>query len=247
MPRKSSVTRFLTWSKGRATLAFREDFREPALRRKGAGLLRPLVGIDPAGRLFRGMDRTEDLREAEVVELVFAFGDDLVGVDPDVAPAGQHIDVGFGFPVGVGLAAIRVPKRNVHAGKLLVLEQDADHFRKAEVGAEGQLADAVAVFVGVAVVPEFLLQILAVAMDFDQARIRNLQGERCGLQIAIFAVEVVAGGGIADKGAVDGRGRRENLAGRKIGPIARTDQAAGLDPVKPAVEVRGDGCARRRF
>jgi hypothetical protein len=30
MPRKSSVTRFLTWSKGRATLAFREDFREPA-------------------------------------------------------------------------------------------------------------------------------------------------------------------------------------------------------------------------
>ena len=111
-----------------------------------------------------------------MVELVFAFGDDLVGVDPDVALAGQDIDVGFRFPVGVGLAAVGIAEGNMHAGKFFVLEQDADHFGEAEVGAEGQLADAVAVFVGVAILPEFLFEILAVAMDVNQPRAFDLAG-----------------------------------------------------------------------
>lgn len=33
--------------------------------------------------------------EAEVVELVFPLGDDLVIINPDVALAGQHIDMGL--------------------------------------------------------------------------------------------------------------------------------------------------------
>jgi hypothetical protein len=36
-------------------------------------------------------DRDGGSGEAEVVELVFALGDDLVGVDPDVAFPGEHV------------------------------------------------------------------------------------------------------------------------------------------------------------
>ena len=56
-----------------------------------------------------------------MVELVFAFGDDLIGVDPDVAVAGEDIDVGFGFPVGVSLAAVGVAEGDVDAGEFFVL------------------------------------------------------------------------------------------------------------------------------
>ena len=73
------------------------------------------------------------------------------------------------FPVGAGLAAVGIAEREVDAGDLLVLQQDADHVAEREVGAEGQLADAVAVLVGVAVAPELLLQLLALALRADQA------------------------------------------------------------------------------
>src|SRR5258705_5929398 len=54
---------------------------------------------------------------------------------------------------------------------------------------------------------------------------------------------MIAGGGVADEGAVDGGWRRENFAGGKIGPIARTDEAAGFDPVEAAIEMGGEFCA----
>ena len=64
--------------------------------------------------------------------------------------------MGAGFPVRMGLAAVGVTEGDVHAGKFFVLEKDADHFGEAEVGAEGKLADAITVFVRVALVPKFL-------------------------------------------------------------------------------------------
>ena len=69
------------------------------------------------------------LREAEVVQLVVAFGDDLIVVDPDVAVAGEDIDVGSGFPVGVGLAAVGIAEGNVDAGEFFVLQQNSNHRR----------------------------------------------------------------------------------------------------------------------
>ena len=69
------------------------------------------------------------LYKAEVAELVAAFFDDLVVIDPDVALAGKHVHVRRGFPVGVGLAAVGIAEREVHAREFLILKQDADHFR----------------------------------------------------------------------------------------------------------------------
>src|SRR5258708_22164284 len=58
---------------------------------------------------------------------------------------------------------------------------------------------------------------------------------------------MIAGGGDADEGAVDGGWGGENFAGGKIGPIARTDESAGLDPVEAAIEMGGEFCASLGF
>jgi len=58
----------------------------------------------------------KDSSQAEVSELVVALFDDLVVVDPHVALAGEHVDVRLRFPVGVGLAAVRISERNMNAG-----------------------------------------------------------------------------------------------------------------------------------
>src|SRR6266403_876995 len=75
--------------------------------------------------------------QTQVVELIAALGDDLVSINPDIAVASQDVNMGAGFPVGVGLAAVRVTEGDVHAGKFFVLKENADHLGEAEVSAEG--------------------------------------------------------------------------------------------------------------
>src|SRR5207248_8929772 len=128
------------------------------------------------------------------------------------------------------LASIRIAEGEVHTGNLLVLQQVSDHLVKGDVRPEGELADTVAVFVGVAVVPELLLEVGARAMHRDQASFGNLQRERRGREVAVLLPEVVARGAIADEHAVDARRGGEDLAGRQVRPVARADEPAGLDP-----------------
>src|ERR1700716_2867744 len=102
--------------------------------------------------------------QSETAHDVTAACDDLLIVDPDVAAAREHVDVRARFPRRAGLAPVRVAEGEVDAGDLLVLQQHADHVLERDVGAEGELADATAVLVGVAVLPELLLEILARAV-----------------------------------------------------------------------------------
>lgn len=176
-----------------------------------------------------------------MVELVVAFGDDLVVVDPDVTFAGENIDVRSGFPVGVSLRTVGVAEGEVNAGEFFVLEQNANHFGEAEVGAKGKFADAVGIFVGVAVIPEFISQVFTIAIHAGEAGVFDGKGHGGGLQVAVLAVEVIAGRGVADKSAVDGGRGGEDFASGKIGPVARGDEAAGFDPVEAAVEMSGKG------
>src|SRR5437879_1694944 len=175
-----------------------------------------------------------------MLELVAAFFDDLVVVDPDVALAGEHVDMSLGFPVSVSLAAIGIPESEVHSGEFFILKQNPDHFGQSKVGAESELANPVAIFVGVAIAPEFLLQILAGTLDAYEPRALDLQLQRRGLQIAILPVEMVASSGVANESPINGRRCSKNLTRRQVRPVARADQSAGLHPVEAAVEVRGD-------
>ena len=107
--------------------------------------------------------------EIERRQLIAASGDDLHIVDPHIAVAREHVDMGLRFPVGTGLAAVGIAEGQMNTGNFFVLQQDADHVGEGEVGAERQLPYPVAVGVTVAVLPEFLLQLLARAVRGFQA------------------------------------------------------------------------------
>ena len=85
------------------------------------------------------------------------------------------------------LAAVGIAEREVDAGDLLVLQQDADHLAEAEVGAERELADAIAVGVGVAVVPEVALEIGAIAARRHEPAAADLEHERRSIERAVLA------------------------------------------------------------
>src|SRR5205823_14399748 len=107
-----------------------------------------------------------------------------------------------------------------------------------DVGAEGELADAVAVLVGVAVRPELALEVAARAARGRQASACDLERQRRLLEVAVLRTEVVARRPVADEGAVDARRRREHFARRQVRPVARADQPAGLHPRERWIERR---------
>ena len=70
--------------------------------------------------------------------------------------AADDVDVGGGIPVGAGVRAVGIAERDVDAGIFLVLQDLADDMLQVDVGADGEFADAVAVLVGVGVLPEIV-------------------------------------------------------------------------------------------
>ncbi len=61
------------------------------------------------------------------------------------------------------MCAVGVAEGDVDAGEFFVLQDVADDALDADVGADGELADAVGVFVGVGVGPEVALEVLVFA------------------------------------------------------------------------------------
>ena len=122
------------------------------------------------------------------------------------------------------------------ARHFLILEQNTNHLAEAEIRSERELADTIAVFVRVAVVPEVALEIGAIALGRRQPAVSNLENQRRPAKAAVFRIEIVARRSVADKRPVNRSRGREYLARRKIGPVARIDEAAGLHPGQRMIE-----------
>src|SRR3954468_16323939 len=129
--------------------------------------------------------------------------------------AREGTDVRARFRRRAGLAAIGIAEGEVDARHLLVLQQHADHVAQRQVGAERKLADAIAMLVGVAVLPEFLLEILSHAVRRPQAAAADVERERRRQQVAVLRAKVVAGGSVADEEAVYALRRREHFTRRQ--------------------------------
>jgi hypothetical protein len=165
------------------------------------------------------------------------------GFEPDVEAQTDDIDVGAGAPGGAGVFAVGIAKGNVDAGKFFVLQDVADDAGDADVGADGEFADAVGVFVGVSVGPEVLLELLVDAAAGDDAILLDLYGEgHCGEQ-AVARAEPVANYAINYKGAVDFAGACEAFAAGEIAPFFRRDDAGGFEPPVVRVHVCDDAGA----
>src|SRR5215472_6264186 len=83
-----------------------------------------------------------------------AFAHDQLVIDPDVEFPADDVDVSGGVPVGAGMSAVGIAKCDVDAGILLVLQDLSDDVLEIDIGADGKLADAIAVGIGVRVLPE---------------------------------------------------------------------------------------------
>ncbi len=143
-----------------------------------------------------------------------------VGVaEPDAELEADYVDVGGGFPGGSGVGAVGVAEGNVDTGELFVLEDVADDAVDADVGADGELADAVGIGVGVGVVPEVELEGFVFAGDAGDAVGFDVDGEGGVAEDAVADAEIVADDAIDDEDAVDLAGRGEALAAREVAPF----------------------------
>jgi hypothetical protein len=88
-----------------------------------------------------------------------SLGHDLLAIHMNVEAKPDDVDVCGRIPVCARVRAVRIAERDVHAREFFVLQDVSDHFMQFHVGADGELADAVAVLVGVGVAPEILPQL----------------------------------------------------------------------------------------
>ena len=77
------------------------------------------------------------------------------------------------IPVRAGVRAVGIAERDVDAGDLFVLQNVADHVVHGDVGADGELAHAVAVLIGMAVAPELVSQFLVGASAASRRRLSS--------------------------------------------------------------------------
>src|SRR5438093_3106149 len=99
-----------------------------------------------------------------MIHEVAALSDHLILINPHVAFPREDIHVRPRLPVGMSLIPVRIAEGDMYAREFFVLQQNADELGERIVGAEGQLTDAIAILVGVAVVPKLLLQIFPRAL-----------------------------------------------------------------------------------
>ena len=100
------------------------------------------------------------------------------------------------------MLAVGIAESDMNAGELLVLQNIADHPLHAQVGADGELAHAVGVFVGVRIGPEILFELLIHARTADDPVARDLDGQRRCRQQPVACAEPVAHHTINHKCAV---------------------------------------------
>src|ERR1035441_1843357 len=95
-----------------------------------------------------GVQRWLNFRRSEGIKEKRSAAHDLPAVDPDVELAPHDVDMGGRVPIGAGVGAVGIAEGDVDAGDFFVLQDVADDIPHTDVGADGELADAVAHLVG---------------------------------------------------------------------------------------------------
>src|SRR5512135_2028327 len=100
-----------------------------------------------------------------------AIAHDGFAIEPQAEVAAYAIDVGAGVPGLAGMFIVGMTKSHVEAGDFFVLQNVADDIGHGRVGADGILADTVAVLIGADVSREFIEQFFIRAVQMADARI----------------------------------------------------------------------------
>src|SRR6266576_678038 len=169
----------------------------------------------------------------------FSLAHDLLVIDPDVELPADYVDVRRRIPIRAGVCAVGISERDVHARILLILEDLADHIFQIDVRADGEFTDAIAVGISVRVLPEVVLQFSILRVGFGQAIALHADREGSLPQVAELRAQIIADHSVDHEGPVHFSGSREDLASRKVPPLFRGDNAAGLKPLIVRVQI---GC-----
>lgn len=121
---------------------------------------------------------------------------------PDVETEADDIDVSRRTPGRAGVLSVRIAEGDVDAGKFLVLKNVADDAGDADVGADGEFADAIGVLVGMGVGPEIPLELVVAAGTGDDAILCDLNRQRRVLEEAVASTEPVADNTIDNEDAI---------------------------------------------
>src|ERR1700732_951404 len=89
---------------------------------------------------------------------------DLLVVHPDIKLPSHDVNMRRRIPLCAGMRSIRVSKRNMHSGILLILQNLSDHVLQINIRPDGELPNAIAVLVGMCIPPEILLQFAVIRM-----------------------------------------------------------------------------------
>ena len=102
----------------------------------------------------------------------------LLLLEPDIEIPTHAIDVGGRAPIRPGVLGIRVAKGDVDPGNLFVLKDIADDAGYRQIGSDGELSGAIAVFVAADVFQKILEEQLVVAIHLADAAVLDFDKER---------------------------------------------------------------------
>src|SRR5438093_5653403 len=128
------------------------------------------------------------------------------------------------------MCTVRIAKRDVNARVLLILQDLPDYVFQFDVGADGKLTHAIAVFIGVTVAPESLLQLAIFRTCLGETIAFYRDRQRMFPQIAERRAQPVADDSVDNECSIYFARRGEHFSARKVAPFVRADNAAGLDP-----------------
>ena len=115
-------------------------------------------------------------------------------------------------PLGSGVRAIGIAEGDMYAGIFFILQDLSDHVFQLNICADGKLAHAIAVFVGVSVVPEVIFQFTVRGMGVGQAIALDVNGQGIFPQAAKLRSKPVADNAINHKGSINFAWSRKHFA-----------------------------------
>ena len=139
-------------------------------------------------------------------------------------------------PIRMCLRPIRIPKRNMHSRQFFILQQNPNHLAQSQIRPKRQFPDAIAVLIGMTIIPKFFLEIPPLAAHRFQSRPGDLQNHRRIPQAPILRIEMIPSRPIANKSPIHALRRSKNFPRRQIRPIPRANQSRSLHPIERAIE-----------
>ena len=102
----------------------------------------------------------------------------------------------------------------------------------------GELANAIAIGIGVGVLPEIILQFSIVGMRLGETIAFHVDGQRIVPQVAELSAQIITHDSVDHERSVHFPRSREDFSARQVSPFLPRNDSAGLQPVIIMIQLR---------